>query len=339
MRTDQPAAHGPAVASRIRRTIGWLVDYLLIAIPAVILVGFALTVMLHNLPGYIGAVAADFGWSRLVKLVTSHGRHTDGLGSIAFREWIVFATPAILALLAVPMLQFAYQATLLAWRGSTIGKFVTDSRIGTPDPGAPRPRRGLAVRRALITTALDTGLVCAALVVVVLGQFLAGMLLWIAAVAAFWINAITGCGRQRRNLADRLAGTMVVRRASHSQVARPIPELAPKTSDTAIAAGRRGSGRAVTAVQRTSRAVVSAGHATADATAVAGQLTREGVEALTHSAAVQQVRSSRAAQRAQELGGQAATQARQLGGRAQEMWRQRKVRPELPGSEQSEPLP
>ena len=97
-----------------------------------------MSMLLHGLPAYVGAVTAEFGWSLLIRLITHHGSGVSALGMVASREWLTFAAPLIGAILAVPATQFLYHATMLVWRGRTLGRMCTGTRLGLAVPGAPR---------------------------------------------------------------------------------------------------------------------------------------------------------------------------------------------------------
>jgi uncharacterized RDD family membrane protein YckC len=331
-----PLAPEPVMASILRRVLGWLIDYGMVMVPAAILVTLALSSIVHALPGYVGGLAAEVGWSHLVGLIAHRGTEAGGLSKAASGEWVRVAAPLIGALLLVPLIQFLYQATLLAWRGRTIGKMVADTRVGMAVAHAPRLIRRVALRRALTTTVLETGLVSIALIVVTIGEISIGGLFWVVAVVAFWINVLAALGPRRRTIVDRLARTVVVRRALHAEVAERTVDLARRTSDVAVAAGRKSSDIAITTRRKTSETAVAAGRATSDAAVVAGQVAREGAEALMRSVPVQQVLNSRAGQqsqalgaagadRARQVGEQAASRARKFGGRAQQMWQERQA--------------
>ncbi|GIH11630.1 hypothetical protein Rhe02_96970 [Rhizocola hellebori] len=282
-------ASEPVPASVTRRVLAWLVDYTIVMIPAGILVALAISVLVHGLPGYLGAVAAQFGWSQLVKLITQHGSGAGALGTVASKEWLGFAAPLIGALLAIPMLQFLYQAVMLAWRGRTVGKMLTGVRFGLAVPGTPRLRGRRVLRRACSTTFLETGLVSVALVLVVVGQFFLGMLVWAAAVVAFWINALAVLGRRRRTIIDRMSGTVVVRRALVARVPGGAVELALRTTQLARVAGQAGAAQAGELGRSASRA--------------AGDLVRGGAQALAGSAPIQQALNSAIGQRVRDVGG------------------------------------
>ena len=50
---------------------------------------FAVASMIQTLPGFVGAVAADAGWSRLVQLFVDHS--ASGIGAVAADEWVTYA--------------------------------------------------------------------------------------------------------------------------------------------------------------------------------------------------------------------------------------------------------
>jgi hypothetical protein len=335
---DTPAPRRQSTV--IRRGLAWIVDYTIVMVPAGVLVTLALLGLVHGLPAYIGGVAGDVGWSKLAGMI-SHHAEVGTLRAAASGEWISFALPLLLALLAFPFIQFVYLATMLSWRGRTVGKMLTDVRVADWGGGsAQRVRKSKAFRRAFFGTFAEAGLVSIAFTVMAVGQFQIGLFLWLGAIAVFWLNAFAALGPLHRTIVDRLSGTIVVRQLLYAQMAQQSAAFAQRVA----AVGRR-----------TPDAVVAIGEASADAVAIAGQLTREGTEALLQSAPVQQVLDSRAARRAQELGaagadqarrfgGVAAVQARRVGGRAQELWQARQARrngparPELPpGLEQELP--
>jgi hypothetical protein len=73
----------PVAASLVRRALAWLIDYLIVIIPGAAVVTYAVVDVVQSLPGYVGSVAADFGWSRLVHLVTHRGAEVGGLRAAA----------------------------------------------------------------------------------------------------------------------------------------------------------------------------------------------------------------------------------------------------------------
>jgi uncharacterized RDD family membrane protein YckC len=231
-----------------RRLLGWGIDYLIVMVPGMILVGLGTWSLVRGLPAYVGGVAADVGVSRLFSLVTHRGGEGRGVGAVASGAWLGLALPLIVALLAVPLLQFLYQATLLAWRGRTVGKIVADTRVAAT--AAPR----FALKRALATAFVETGLVGFGLALAVYGEFTLGVLVLFVATVVWWVNLLPALGSRHRTVVDRVARTAVLRGELYAQVAARSAELA-----------RRGSAAAITTGRRTSDAAVVAGRMGADA--------------------------------------------------------------------------
>lgn len=299
--------------------------------------------MLQSLPAFVGAIAAEAGWSRVVHLFTSNG--AVGLGEAAAREWLVFCLPLIVALLAVPLFQFLYHTIMLAGRGRTIGMLVTDIRI---DATTTRDRIwiGRAMARSALKTLIEAGLVGLALVVMLLGLFRVGLLLWGTAMGLFVLSLLPVLGSSRRTLIDRCVGSVVVRTSIYATVAHGIAAGATmirERGSAVLAAATRAASEATTAVGRGARA---AGRAISDATAITDDLARQGAHALAHSNPVRHALESEAAtqaqaivaagaERARQIGADTADRVRDLGGRATErfqslgrhtrrLWRERR---------------
>lgn len=354
MDIDQPAPPTAlAVASLTRRALAWFIDYLVVMVPGATLVGLALMSLVHGLPAYLGAVGGQVGWAHLLKLFTQHGSELARLGTAATHEWIPYVIPVLGALALVPVLQFGYHAISLAWRGRTFGKFVTDTRVGVTSVGASRVSGRRALRRALATTVLETGLVGTAFIVVTIGQFRIGMLIWAVAIAAFWLNAFTALGRRHRTIVDRISGTTVVRTALHAKVADTTTEIAGaatrktaeiaaaathktaeiataatyktaevavaatyKTAEIAVTATHKTADLAIAAKDRTTAGAVKAAQVSADAASVVGELTLSGMRAIADTKVIKQVVASDAAAQARQLGEAGMVQARNLGEQA-----------------------
>lgn len=95
-----------------RRMLAWLIDYGLVMLSGVALVSVALAILVQNLPGYLGRVAATAGWRQLVTLLTQHGLAGGSLMSAASDGWLEFVMPLLGSLAAVPLLHFVYQMRL-----------------------------------------------------------------------------------------------------------------------------------------------------------------------------------------------------------------------------------
>ncbi|WP_433089168.1 RDD family protein [Dactylosporangium sp. CA-052675] len=260
----------PRRAGLGRRLLGWWIDYLIVMVPGLALVAFAFWDLVRGLPQYVGGVAAQAGIARLVALVTHRGAGEGGLRAVASGRWFELALPLILAVLAVPVLQFAYQLTLLGWRGATLGKVLADTRVDAAGAGAR-----FALRRAFATTLVETGLVGIGLALAVYGEFSFGVLVLAVATVVWWVNLLPAFGPRHRTLVDRAAGTVVVRRALYAQVAARAAELARRTSGAALVAGQRASGAALVVGQRASGAAVVAGQRASGAAVVAGRMSAD----------------------------------------------------------------
>jgi uncharacterized RDD family membrane protein YckC len=325
----------PVKVASLRRAFGWVIDYIIVMVPGLTLVGYALWELVKGLPGYVGAVAAEAGFTSLVRLFTGRGGGDGGLVAAASDEWLTLALPLLGALVALPMIQFLYHVTCLAWRGRTVGMAIVDARVSAM-AGSPRLPRRLAVRRALMMTGLETGLVGVALLLIAVGQFSIGLMLWAVAILAFWVNALSALGPRGRTVIDRLARTIVVRASLHTRAAELTAETHP-----AVAAGRRGSAVVAAAGRRATALAAGAAHRASDALGVAGHLARQGAEAVAGSDGVQHALDSPVGQRvramgadgvdhARHLGTRAAERARGMSGRARQLWQDRQAGREQP---------
>ncbi|WP_196279061.1 RDD family protein [Catellatospora vulcania] len=269
----------------LRRITGWLIDYVIVMVPGVTIVGFGLAGVVNGLAGSAGATAAETA----LDLVTGSGA---ALGKTASSFWSSVTSPLLATILVVPLLQFLYLSAMLSWRGRTVGKMIADTTVVTAAAGHPRLRAGRATGRAFCTTLLETGLLGIAFVLLITGPRIVGLSLWAAAIVAFWFNLLSALGARRRTLVDLVTGTAVVRTTVYADAAARAAVLARRTSDAAV-----------TAARRTSEAATVAGHWSADAAAVAAQMAYEGTARLAASAPVQQTVTG---------AGQAAAQAAQL---------------------------
>lgn len=309
----EPAPVGPAGVGR--RALGWFVDSAVVAVAGVAVVGYAVRHVVEGLPEYVGGLAADTGVSRLVGLVTGHGDGDGGIRAALAGSWLDLVLPIIVAVLAVPVLQFAYQAVLVGWRGRTFGGMLADTKVA----GAGVSQR-FAVRRALAKTVTETGLVALGFAILLYGQLELGALTLVAAIVAWCVNVLPVFGPRHRTVVDRLAGTIVVRRAFYAQVAAQTAALARRSSGAAVVAGQRGAVVAAATGRRTSDAAVVAARMGADAAAVAAQLTAEATAAARQrsaehmSAAARRTTDTAAA--AARVAAAAATDAATVAGRA-----------------------
>jgi hypothetical protein len=186
--------------------------------------------------------------------------------------------------------------------------------------------------RAAITTASETGLLALASIVVAVGQFAFGVLVWLVAVAAFWLNALVGL-RGRRTLADRIAGTVVIRTGMYAKAAERTKAIARGTADAAAGVVEQARTVPREAVQR---ALTSSAGQQALAMGVIGvDRAREQVQTIGAAGAG---KARQAGQQAQALGAVGVDRVREAGGRARRLWEQRRSQSQLP-QEPSDPPP
>ncbi|MFI6093694.1 RDD family protein [Streptomyces sp. NPDC051218] len=199
--TGSPSTGSPSTSrpSTGRRALAWAVDFALVLALAFLLGALAvqrITEVLTDLPDLAGQGA----W----QLLTADGDTLDraqGLGRQMWREAVLIVIQSC-ALLVVAT--FLYHFAALAIAGRTLGKKMLGLRI------TPRRPRTSALRAAASTTA-DVGCFALACSLLTSGAFLAAFAAWLLALVVFWANALPALSSSGRSLADRLAGTSVVR--------------------------------------------------------------------------------------------------------------------------------
>ncbi|NEC47931.1 RDD family protein [Actinospica acidiphila] len=183
--------------SAFRRATAWLIDFALVVALASLLAVLTFNRM-SALVTDVPELAARGGFD----LLTSRGDVLDasaGLGTSLWDRSMGYVQQAF-ALLVVAA--FLYQWACLALAGRTAGKALTGLKV------VPRtPRR--AALRASVTTASDVAVYAVACVLLVEGEIVLSVLVWLAAVVLFLLNALPVLGGRRRSLADRVAGTSV----------------------------------------------------------------------------------------------------------------------------------
>ncbi|WP_225629601.1 RDD family protein [Streptomyces werraensis] len=181
----------------LRRATGRLIDFALVVTAAALLAVLTFDRM-SALVTDVPELAARGGFD----LLTSRGDVLDasaGLGTSLWDKSVGYVRQAF-ALLVVAA--FLYQWACLALAGRTVGKALTGLKVMPRTPG-------LAALRAAVTTATDVAVYAVACVLLVQGEVLLSVLVWLVAVALFLLNALPVPGGRRRSLADRVAGTSV----------------------------------------------------------------------------------------------------------------------------------
>ncbi|CAL9553271.1 RDD family protein [Streptomyces werraensis] len=181
----------------LRRATGRLIDFALVVTAAALLAVLTFDRM-SALVTDVPELAARGGFD----LLTSRGDVLDasaGLGTSLWDKSVGYVRQAF-ALLVVAA--FLCQWACLALAGRTVGKALTGLKVLPRTPGR-------AALRAAVTTATDVAVYAVACVLLVQGEVLLSVLVWLVAVALFLLNALPVPGGRRRSLADRVAGTSV----------------------------------------------------------------------------------------------------------------------------------
>ncbi|MQY09195.1 RDD family protein [Actinomadura macrotermitis] len=218
-----PAPGDGEAAPRARRFAAWAIDAALLAAVAVLLGGMTWGRLHEHFVEHapLRALQAVAG------LAGSGGDVRAAAGDVGGDLWGALVTDIEQALLLLVLAELVYQFAALAWTGRTLGKAAMDIRVRAPHRDARGIGMARAARRALITTATGTGLYAFAWILLLEGLFLFSVLLWLAAVAAFVVNAVpTLAGTRRRSIADVAGGTVVVRARTYQRAAAAAQRLA-----------------------------------------------------------------------------------------------------------------
>ncbi|QKW27180.1 RDD family protein [Streptomyces seoulensis] len=209
-------AIGGTSVPKLRRAVAWFIDFALVAAAASLLA----VLTFHRISALVTDVpdlAARSGFD----LLSSRGDvlgSSEQFGLSLWNKTVLYVEEAFgLLVLAT----FLYQWACLALLGRTVGKGLLGLRVG-PAGAVPSGRARRAALRAAVTTAADVAVYAVACVLLIEGHFVLSVLVWLAAVAVFLLNALPVLLPARRSLADRLAGTAVT-----GLGLRPAPAPAP----------------------------------------------------------------------------------------------------------------
>ncbi|MFJ9001024.1 RDD family protein [Streptomyces sp. NPDC102359] len=183
--------------SALRRAMAWVIDFALVVSVASLLAVLTFNRM-SALVTDVPELAARGGFD----LLTSRGDVLGASGTLGTSLWDRSVGYVQQAFVLLAVAAYLYQWACLTLAGRTLGKALTGLKV------TPRtPRR--AALRAAVTTATDVVVYAVACVLLVEGEILLSVLVWLAAVALFLLNALPVLGSRRRSLADRVAGTSV----------------------------------------------------------------------------------------------------------------------------------
>ncbi|MFC6879963.1 MULTISPECIES: RDD family protein [Actinomadura] len=274
-----------------RRLAAWAADAALIAVVAV-LIGAMTWGRVH---AYLTGDLLSKAWPIAWHLLLSGGDVERAAADAGTSAWGTVVRDIEQGLLLLVAFELLYFFAAPAFTGRTLGKAVTDLRVAA---AGKRPGALSALRRALVGTAAGTGLYAGAWALLLEGLFLPAVALWLLAVAFFLANGVAVLfGPHRRSLADRVAGTTVVRARTYRQ---------------ALDAARLGAGMAWDGAQ-------AAGQ-------VAGGMARDNAARIANAQPVQRALESGGVQRMQDLGREAGRQSAERMRQAMESERGRQMR-------------
>ncbi|WP_328596489.1 RDD family protein, partial [Streptomyces apricus] len=189
----------PVRAAVGRRVVAWAVDFALVLVAAYLLALLTfhrIAELLTDVPG----LSALGGW----ELLGADGDARHRAGQLALSLWQQVVLLVVEAFVLLVMGTFVYHWAALALTGRTLGKKLLGLGV------APRTGRAAALRAA-VTTVTDVGCFALACCLLVAGALVMAVAVWALAVALFWANALAALSPRGRTLADRIAGTCVVR--------------------------------------------------------------------------------------------------------------------------------
>ncbi|GAA3202760.1 RDD family protein [Actinocorallia longicatena] len=225
-----------AAAPAWRRILAWVLDLVIVGVVAGVLLVMAYYVAGLRSSGIAGQ-AGHLGLTLTYEAVRPGGGGVgETVGGAVADQWDYVALPYVLALAALPVLHFLYLVAAVRLTGRTFGKAAFDLRVLS---GGARPSLGASVRRAAVTATAESGIFCLACVLLLRLEAGLSVLVWLAAVVAFWAYALPALGSGQRNLADRAAGTSVV----PGQTFQRVAALTADGGRYAVAFGQEGLDR------------------------------------------------------------------------------------------------
>ncbi|WP_168801522.1 RDD family protein [Glycomyces buryatensis] len=168
----------------------------------------------------------------LFSLLTTGGDVGEAAESFGLSAWRMIVSKIQLSIFVLIAFHLAYELAAGLWKGRTVGRMILDMRL----EGRRRPGVGVwrSAVRALITVVCTGGLYGLAWVALLHGSFAGGFALWVLSVAALVAYLVTALvGRERRSLADLVAGTRVVRAGVYAKAGQTIANAAQASASAA----------------------------------------------------------------------------------------------------------
>jgi uncharacterized RDD family membrane protein YckC len=225
-----PAADGDP-APRGQRIASWAIDAGIILVIAVILGVSAV----ENLQSSVATRVAVGVPETVYGLLFSGADVEQAAEDVGGTVWRAIVSTVQRTILLIILIEAAYHFAMVAWKGRTVGRLVTDLQVRRVKrvhaPKEAPASRWKAIRavtgpgvlpslaRALATVAAGSGLYGAAWIILIHGGFGLAFLTWLAAVGLLVANIIAAMVGGRRTVGDVIAGTVVVRTLNYAKAA------------------------------------------------------------------------------------------------------------------------
>jgi uncharacterized RDD family membrane protein YckC len=253
-----PAADGDP-APRGKRIGAWAIDGGIILVIAAILGASAI----ENLQSSVATRVAVSVPETIYGLLFSGADVQQAASDVGGTVWRTIVSAVQRTILLIILIEAAYHFVMVAWKGRTVGRLVTDLQVRRRHRerhlNAARRSRWEAFKavtgpgvfpalaRALATAAAASGLYGLAWIILIHGSFGLAFLTWLAAVGLLVANIVTAMfGKRRRSVSDVLAGTVVVRTRNYAKAAEAAErarEAAQASSQVAVQVGRESAER------------------------------------------------------------------------------------------------
>jgi uncharacterized RDD family membrane protein YckC len=253
-----PAADGDP-APRWKRIGAWAIDGGIILVIAIILS----VSTIEDLQSSVATRVAVSVPETIYGLLFSGADVQEAAADVGGTVWRTIVKAVQRTILLIILIEAAYHFVMVAWKGRTVGRLVTDLQVRRhnrerPPTDAPVSRwkafkavtgPGVfpALVRALATVAAASGLYGLAWIILIHGSFGLAFLTWLAAVGLLVANILTAMlGKRRRSLSDVLAGTVVVRTRNYAKAAEAAERArgaVQASSQVAVQVGRESAER------------------------------------------------------------------------------------------------
>jgi uncharacterized RDD family membrane protein YckC len=249
-----PAADGDP-APRGKRIGAWAIDGGIILVIAVILGASTI----ENLQSSVATRVAVSVPETIYGLLFSGADVKQAASDVGGTVWRTIVSAVQRTILLIILIEAAYHFVMVAWKGRTAGRLVTDLQVRRYKRERPPHEAAMsrwkaftavtgpgvfpALARALATAAAASGLYGLAWIILIHGSFGLAFLTWLAAVGLLVANILTALLGKRRSLSDVLAGTVVVRTRNYAEAAERARYAVEASGQVAAQVGRESAER------------------------------------------------------------------------------------------------